>query len=74
MRKLTKLTLGEAVSRGAIGRRDIDLIGDYNEMAALEPQDLLAFFGAAYMLGLTARDAYRHVLERLGAVQSHRQL
>jgi hypothetical protein len=29
---------------------------------------------AGYMLGLTARDAYRQVLERLGAVQSHRQL
>jgi Undecaprenyl-phosphate glucose phosphotransferase len=47
MRKLTKITLAEAVSRGAIGRRDIVLIGDFNEMAALEPRDLLAFFGAA---------------------------
>jgi undecaprenyl-phosphate galactose phosphotransferase/putative colanic acid biosynthesis UDP-glucose lipid carrier transferase len=47
MRKLTKLTLATAVSRGAIGRRDVVLIGDCNEMAGLEPQDLLAFFGAA---------------------------
>lgn len=47
VRKLTKITLAAAVSRGAIGRRDIVLIGDFNEMAAFEPQDLLAFFGAA---------------------------
>jgi Undecaprenyl-phosphate glucose phosphotransferase len=47
VRKLTKITLAAAVSRGAIGRRDIVLIGDFNEVAALEPQDLLAFFGAA---------------------------
>ena len=47
VRKLTKITLSAAVSRGAIGRRDTVLIGEFNEMAALEPQDLLAFFGAA---------------------------
>jgi Undecaprenyl-phosphate glucose phosphotransferase len=47
VRKLTKISLAAAVSRGAIGRRDIVLIGDFNEVAALEPQDLLAFFGAA---------------------------
>ena len=47
VRKLTKLALAAAVSRGAIGRRDIVLIGDFNELAALGPQDLLAFFGAA---------------------------
>lgn len=46
-RKLTKFTLAAAVSRGAIGRRDIVLIGDFNELAALGPQDMLAFFGAA---------------------------
>ena len=46
-RKLTKITLAAAVSRGTIGRRDTVLIGDFEEMAALEPQDLLAFFGAA---------------------------
>jgi Undecaprenyl-phosphate glucose phosphotransferase len=45
-RKLTKIILGAAVSRGAIGRSDIVLIGDVTEMAALERQDLLAFFGA----------------------------
>jgi Undecaprenyl-phosphate glucose phosphotransferase len=47
VRKLTKLALAAAVSRGAIGRRDVVVIGDFNELAALEPQDLLAFFGAA---------------------------
>ena len=47
VRKLTKIALTAAVSRGAIGRRDSLLIGDFDEIAALEPQDLLAFFGAA---------------------------
>jgi undecaprenyl-phosphate galactose phosphotransferase/putative colanic acid biosynthesis UDP-glucose lipid carrier transferase len=47
VRKLTKITLANAVFRGAIGRRDIVLIGDFGELAALEPRDLLAFFGAA---------------------------
>src|ERR1700694_2469627 len=47
VRKLTKISLAAAVSRGTIGRRDIVLIGDFAEMAALKPQDLLAFFGAA---------------------------
>jgi Undecaprenyl-phosphate glucose phosphotransferase len=47
VRKLTKTALSEAVSRGAIGRRDTVLIGEFDEMAALGPQELLAFFGAA---------------------------
>jgi Undecaprenyl-phosphate glucose phosphotransferase len=47
VRKLTKITLAAAVSRKAIGRRDIVVVGDFNELAALEPQDLLAVFGAS---------------------------
>ena len=47
MRKLAKTALAAAVSRGAVGSRDVVLIGDFNELAALEPQDMLAFFGAA---------------------------
>lgn len=47
VRKLTKVALASAVSRGAVGRRDVVLIGDFTELAALEPRDLLAFFGAA---------------------------
>jgi Undecaprenyl-phosphate glucose phosphotransferase len=46
-RKSTKVALASAVSRGAVGRRDIVLLGDINEITALEPHDLLAFFGAA---------------------------
>jgi len=46
-RKLAKGMLASAVSRGAIGHHDIVLIGDFDEMAALEQQDLLAFFGVA---------------------------
>ena len=45
-RKLTKIALASAVSHGTIGRRDMAMIGDFHEMAALEPRDLLAFFGA----------------------------
>ena len=47
VRKITKVALAEAVSRGAVGRRDIVLVGEFSEMAALKPQDLLAIFGAA---------------------------
>jgi undecaprenyl-phosphate galactose phosphotransferase/putative colanic acid biosynthesis UDP-glucose lipid carrier transferase len=40
------MALAEAISRGVIGRRDSLLVGDFNELASLEPKDLLAFFGA----------------------------
>jgi undecaprenyl-phosphate galactose phosphotransferase/putative colanic acid biosynthesis UDP-glucose lipid carrier transferase len=46
-RKLTKRALASAISRGTVGRRDIVLIGDLNEIAAWEPKDLWTFFGAA---------------------------
>ena len=46
MRKLAKMVLADAVSRGAIGRRDTVLVGDFNEIVALEPQDLLSVCGA----------------------------
>lgn len=46
-RKFTKLALAECISRGAIGRRDSVLVGDFDEIFALQPKDLLAFFGAA---------------------------
>jgi Undecaprenyl-phosphate glucose phosphotransferase len=45
-RKIAKMALAEAISRGVIGRRDSLLVGDFNELASLEPKDLLAFFGA----------------------------
>ena len=47
VRKGTKMVLAAAVSRGVIGRRDIVLIGDFHEIAALEPRDLLVFFGTS---------------------------
>jgi Undecaprenyl-phosphate glucose phosphotransferase len=46
VRKLTKIALAAAISKGAIGRRDIVMIGDFNEIANLESGDLLAFLGA----------------------------
>src|ERR1700737_2277275 len=47
VRKATKIALESAVSRGAVGRRDIVLIGDFNEVAALETTQQLTIFGAA---------------------------
>jgi Undecaprenyl-phosphate glucose phosphotransferase len=53
VRKLTKFSLAAAISRKAIGRRDFVLIGEFNEMAALGPHDLLAFFGASEITRFT---------------------
>jgi undecaprenyl-phosphate galactose phosphotransferase/putative colanic acid biosynthesis UDP-glucose lipid carrier transferase len=47
VRKATKIALASAISRGIIGRRNIVLIGDTDEVAALEPQDMLVFSGTA---------------------------
>jgi undecaprenyl-phosphate galactose phosphotransferase/putative colanic acid biosynthesis UDP-glucose lipid carrier transferase len=46
VRKLTKIALVAAVSRKAIGRRHTVLIGEFDEMNALERQDLLTLFGS----------------------------
>jgi Undecaprenyl-phosphate glucose phosphotransferase len=45
-RKLQKQLVQAAVARGAIGRRNMVLIGDQTELTALEGQDLLAMLGA----------------------------
>jgi undecaprenyl-phosphate galactose phosphotransferase/putative colanic acid biosynthesis UDP-glucose lipid carrier transferase len=55
-RKVAKIALARAVDRGAIGGRDIVLIGDGNEMAALRRGNLLALCGAP--------DVSRFVLSR----------
>jgi Undecaprenyl-phosphate glucose phosphotransferase len=47
VRKATKTALASAVSQGTIGRRDIVLVGDFHELAAIEPTDTLAFSGSA---------------------------
>jgi Undecaprenyl-phosphate glucose phosphotransferase len=46
-RKTAKFVVGRAAVKGTIGRRNIVLLGDRNELDALEPRDLLAFFGAS---------------------------
>jgi Undecaprenyl-phosphate glucose phosphotransferase len=53
IRKIAKVVIPGAVSRGAIGRRDVILIGDARELAGLEPQDMLALFGAAEVNSFT---------------------
>ena len=47
VRKATKTALASAMSRGALSRRDIVFVGDVDELAALEPEDLLSFSGTA---------------------------
>jgi Undecaprenyl-phosphate glucose phosphotransferase len=46
-RKLTKVVLRSVAAHGAIGHRDVVLLGDFNELSALQPHDLLAISGAA---------------------------
>jgi undecaprenyl-phosphate galactose phosphotransferase/putative colanic acid biosynthesis UDP-glucose lipid carrier transferase len=46
-RKIAKLLIVRGVARGAIGRRNVILLGDRTELNSFEPRDLLAFFGAA---------------------------
>jgi undecaprenyl-phosphate galactose phosphotransferase/putative colanic acid biosynthesis UDP-glucose lipid carrier transferase len=45
-RKLEKRVVQTAIARGAIGRRNMVLLGDQMEMMALEGHDLLAMLGA----------------------------
>jgi Undecaprenyl-phosphate glucose phosphotransferase len=47
VRKATKIVLASAISRGSVGRRNILLLGDADELAALEPGDMFYFSGAA---------------------------
>lgn len=67
VRKLTKIALAAAISKGAIGRRDIVMIGDFNEIAALESRDLLAFFGAGEINRFTLSREDDDPLERLSS-------
>jgi undecaprenyl-phosphate galactose phosphotransferase/putative colanic acid biosynthesis UDP-glucose lipid carrier transferase len=47
VRKVSKGALAAAISRGSLGRRNVVLIGDFQEVAALQAQDLLFFSGTA---------------------------
>jgi Undecaprenyl-phosphate glucose phosphotransferase len=47
VRKATKIALASAMARGSLGRRNIVLVGDFDEVAALETQDMLLFSGTA---------------------------
>jgi undecaprenyl-phosphate galactose phosphotransferase/putative colanic acid biosynthesis UDP-glucose lipid carrier transferase len=50
IRKLEKQLLKAAVIRGAIGRRNVVVVGEQAEMASLEARDLLALFGAGEVI------------------------
>ena len=45
VRKVTKSALASAMSRGSVGRKNVVLVGDFNEVAALQAQD------GAFLLG-----------------------
>lgn len=45
-RKFEKIVIERAVARGAIGRRNVVLVGDQEELKGLENRDLLAMLGA----------------------------
>src|SRR5260221_3135859 len=47
VRKATKIVLASAISRHSVGRRNIVLVGDAEELAALEPGDMFYFSGSA---------------------------
>jgi Undecaprenyl-phosphate glucose phosphotransferase len=47
LRKFLKIVLAEAISKGVIGRRDTVILGEFNEMLALKPRELLAVCGAS---------------------------
>jgi len=60
LRKLTKSALAQAISSGMIGCRDAVLVGDFKELTALKPEDLLAICGATEINSfLLSRDADR---------------
>lgn len=48
-RKTTKILIPAALSRGLIGRREVLLIGEANEFAAMGPEDELSFFGGSHV-------------------------
>jgi len=53
VRKSTKIAVASAMSRGSLGRKNIVLVGDFDEVAALKPQDMLFFSGTAQISRFT---------------------
>jgi undecaprenyl-phosphate galactose phosphotransferase/putative colanic acid biosynthesis UDP-glucose lipid carrier transferase len=47
VRKTAKIALASAMSRGSLGRRNVVLVGDYEEVASLTAEDILVFSGTA---------------------------
>jgi len=57
VRKLEKLLLARGIARGAIGRRNIVVVGDNAEMEAIGDREYLAFFGASEVTRFVLTDA-----------------
>jgi len=66
-RKAAKQAVARAVERGIIGGRDTVLIGDFEEMAALTPADLLVLCGATevnrFIFGVERQNSERPLLD-----------
>jgi Undecaprenyl-phosphate glucose phosphotransferase len=66
-RKVAKQAVARAVERGAIGGQDTVLIGDFSEMAALAPADLLVLCGATevnrFIFGIGPGNSDRAMLD-----------
>jgi Undecaprenyl-phosphate glucose phosphotransferase len=67
-RKLVKYLLNRAAVHGAVGRRNIVLLGARSELDSLEERDLLALFGAAevnrFVLGVESDPTVRKSNDR----------
>jgi Undecaprenyl-phosphate glucose phosphotransferase len=64
VRKLEKNLLQVAVTHGAIGRRNVVLIGDKTEIDSLDGRDLLALFGAGDVNSFVLTDVTEPLLQR----------
>jgi len=64
MRKFEKHLLSLAIRHGAVGRRNVVVVGDSTETATLDDRDLLALFGASEVARFTLTDALAPELRR----------
>ena len=71
VRRLTKVALAEAISNGFVGRPDAVLIGEFNELRAFGPQDLLAICGATDVKRFVAECGRRPRSARFGRHPRH---
>jgi len=69
-RKVAKFLIARGVARGAIGRRNMILLGDRIELNSFEPRDLLAFFGAAEVSRFTLSEESDPSVQKSSNIQT----